>query len=333
MNKKEDYLDDEFEIEREDFLNPAMKDMDSRNNVSKLKKPKKTNGEQFISLSSKPSLRRKMGSLESNEAVSMIVRGFVFIFMFLISLFGIFLIFKTPYYSMYSQKEPIILKENAALANNPFAKSPQELQNSIVMAEPENTKVPTGVLSKKEVVDEDAMLQREFENSRNQNKQDTALTQLLKNDVVESNNNEVVDTPAPASTPKPPVVKSSPAPQNPAPTPITPKVAEQTTWLVTIYSTPRQDEMGERLLRLKNTYKNALSGATFYFVENKPTGVDAGSPTNYRISVAKTTAGIAYPSFNSNAEAKSFCANLKSQGLDCFVSTLPKSVLPGAIIK
>ncbi|MCL2567220.1 MAG: hypothetical protein FWE18_03905 [Alphaproteobacteria bacterium] len=361
FNKKEDYTEDEFIGDREDFLNPSMKDMDSRNHPAAPRKSKKIpEGGQFIDLTSlggRASLMRGTKNLESREAVSMIIRGFVFIFMFLISLFAIFLIFKTPYYSMYSQKEPIILNENQAIANNnPFAASKEELQNRIVALDEDNTKIPMGVVSKNTPRDEDEMLQREFEKSQKpSNKKDTDLTKLLKNNVaageskaannssssdLQSNsqetaasNNDTLQNRASGSGTTESLASNNNvnSPQNSANTQqsITPAIAEQTVWLVTIYSTPRQDEMPERLLRLRNAHKSALAGATFYFVENS----NGGANINYRISVAKTTSGIAYPSFNNSAEAKSFCNNLKAQGLDCFVSTFSKSSLPQAIIK
>ncbi|MDR0484178.1 MAG: hypothetical protein LBH40_02735 [Alphaproteobacteria bacterium] len=364
FNKKEDYIEDDFDSNGEDFLNPSMKDMNDRNQQPKAKKNKnKAEGAQFIGLTSLDDNRlfkKPNRNVESSEAIAMIIRGFVFIFMFLISLFGIFLIFKTPYYNMYSQKEPIILDENKNLgAANPFSnKSPEDLRSQIINEDEESTKVPTGVVSQnKPVVDEDEMLRREFENSKaTTNKQDTDLTKLLKDNVEadtpqQENNvsqNESVkqmsEENVSQSTISPVIQDVAPAKPNVASSQnpssavsqrgnttqsATPATAEQTTWLVTIYSTPRRDEMPERLLRLKDRYKNALNGVTFYFVENQTNN----GGMNYRISVAKTLQGIANPSFNSNKEAKSFCDSLKSQGLDCFVSTVNKSSLPGALIR
>ena len=405
-NKKDKYIDNDFEIEGDDFLNSSMRDMDARTKSNK--KKKKINqdyddGIQFVDLASldrEALFKSNIRTPENSEYMSTVLRGFIFIFMLLISLFAIFLIFKTPYYSYYNQDEPIILGENKNIINSdPFSitsstsKTTDQLKEEILEPEEQsNVKLPTAVISKPKtkISDEDEMLRRDFENSKTAtNKQDTELTKLLKNSenvaVVEKSSknpiqnkpieNKMVtndtpdDVPAeensstnfkyPAMGDKKMVTDSSQVfakengntelsskpvvtPKPKVPAKVEPQiakqekiqenkpnnVAEQNVWLVNIYSTSKKDEIHERLLRLKNQYKSALMGTTFYLVENK---TEKG--TNYRISVTENQSGIAYPSFTNAVEAKSFCTTLKSQGLDCFVSSVYKSSLPRYIIK
>lgn len=409
-NKKEKHADNDFEMEGDDFLNSSMKDMDDRTKSTKKKKINQDydEGIQFVDLASldrEAIFKHSIRSPENSEYMSTVLRGFIFIFMLLISLFAVFLIFKTPYYSYYNQEEPIIIGENKSImVSDPFAIAPEysknqaELEAEIIEPEQSNVKLPTAVISKPKpkVSDEDEMLRREFENSRSaKNKKDTELTKLLKESetatVVEkpskkplalqnkSIDNKIAlndmpeDLPAEESVKSPSVEFSKPnkksgsfkypamddkkmvadnskvlssgteeaelnkssKPKNSAPeleksidNSKTNNVAQQNVWLVNIYSTAKKDDISNRLLLLKNQYRSALAGTTFYLVEST---TEKG--TNYRISLSENQSGIAYPSFANNTEAKSFCAKLKDKGLDCFVSSVYKSALPKHIIK
>lgn len=412
-NKKGNHVDNDFEVESEDFLNSSMRDMNARTKSGKKKKINHDyeEGIQFVDLASLDQdtlFKSSNRSPENAEYMSTVLRGFIFIFMLLISLFAIFLIFKTPYYSYYNQDTPIVLDENKNMMEaNPFAQNPQtqqSLEEEIIEPEENNVKLPTAIISKPKISDEDEMLRREFENSRSaKNKQDTELTKLLKNSdtvvvkektietppIIESKKieNKVVDNlpqdhPAqeiskvgteknnkkssgvfkyPAmgdkkmvtdnaqilaqndttntekskleSIAKSPVKKEEAKPVQPNISKETQgnkpnNIAEQSVWLVNIYSTQNKNDIHERLIRLKNQYKNALAGTTFYLVDyNTAKGI------TYRISVTENHSGISHPSFATNTEAKSFCDNLKSQGLDCFISSVNKSSLPRYIIK
>ncbi len=348
-NRKDRNTADDFEKDTEDFLNSSMKDMNSRNQSTKKNNNSQKNRNHFSSFDSDILFNPKSKTPEYKEYMSTIFRGFIFIFMLLISLFSIFLIFKTPYYNYYAHNDPIILdKNNDVIFNDSFAKTTEKLKEEIL--EPKNSKVklPTAVASKpaKIVADEDEMLRREFENAKPlKNQKDTEITTLLKKsetilekDYAVNNKNKdslPKDLPANDSFKYPNVdnktkttqlIDSSITDKNSSNK--ANKISEQRVWLVNIYSTIKKDDMPERMLRLKNQHKAALAGTTFYFVENQ---TDIG--VTHRISVTKNQSGISYPSFANFVEAKSFCDSLKSQGLDCFVSAVNKSLLPKYIIK
>ncbi len=294
---------------------------------------------------------------ESSEYFSSVMKGFVFIFMLLVSLLAIFLIFKTPYYDFYAQKDPYVLESPAGSeVVNPFAKNPND--NSL--AQPTIPIIEEGgILSSK-----DNQLDSELSAVESESKSD--ITKLVKNNkIAELTKPEVKK---PAITKKPEVnvkntkvvVKSTLAEiknnkiesneqvvqeENPSVLDFgyaTGKGTQkdsttntlqsgQTTdmvWLVSLYSTKDKNELQNRLDRLKSSRPLIFKDAVIYFTEGSVDGV-----SNYRIAVAKNNSGVAYPSFTSQKEARDYCSSIKLQKLDCFSISVAKGNLVNYLVK
>ncbi|UQY80303.1 Sporulation related domain conataining protein [Candidatus Hepatincola sp. Av] len=320
---------------------------------------------------------------ETKEYIQTVLKGFVWIFMFVVSFVAIFLIFKTPYYQYYKNKAPIKLNSNGDVVENGndititdnksynpsedftndtnndmlenFSDDPNSSlngnlkENSVANSQSENSASPTVVPSKvvknedsspnlklnsKNVkntitennkVSREETLKRELASNNKNHLNDSDLTNLLKN------NRTLSDKQLARATTRPtPEVDSTNSANNVSSiassnsnatqAPISVNSAKVTAsnksvWLVNIYSSTNKSTLKRSYNNLKNKY-SALQNTSAYFTEffhNKG--------KTYRISVAKNTAGHSGNSyFNTKYDASKFCATLKGQGLDCFVS-------------
>lgn len=313
---------------------------------------------------------------ETKEYIQTVLKGFVWIFMFIVSFVAIFLIFKTPYYQYYKARTPIKLDSNGDVVDNSndvtitdnkgydpsekFTKNTnndmlenfsEESNSSLNDSALDNTnknysnKVP--IVHSKEIKDSDSnkhervktkntiaenntisreeTLKRELASNNKNHLNDSDLTNLLKNNKTLSDRQL-----ARATTRSNPEIASVNSTNNTASLTssnstmaMAPTSSESTggatsnksVWLVNIYSSTNKSTLKRSYNNLKNKY-SALQNTSAYFTE-----FFHNQGKTYRISVAKNTAGHSGNSyFNTKHDASQFCATLKGQGLDCFVS-------------
>jgi hypothetical protein len=274
--------------------------------------------------------------------------GFVWIFMFLFSFGALFVIFKSNDNNYESAKNivldsnsTIIAEDNSAVVNSSI-KDLLENHNKI---QPKVEKPELKLVDIDEIPSNTAVIDKLAEQSTEkvyQNKADTAITQILKNDiaankpienkVVESKPIENIKVEEASNTA---IVKNNKeeikATNNNVVANST--VASNTTsnntkvitgYVVNIYSTNTKDGLNEKLKQIKASNKDVLKNANFYVSQ-----ASIDNKTMFRVSVREGNNGY----FNTKDEASNFCNRLKAKNINCFISAVETAKLSAHIVK
>jgi hypothetical protein len=307
-------------------------------------------------------LARLMPNQSSKQYMVLAFSGFIWICMCAVSFIAIFVIFKTPYYKYYNQSAPVIIPEGNVTAmddeeyllqqrknsNNaqPALQIPEDFieQNTGVNTQNNQRSLPkNNKLAVQVPIPEQKPVERSY-----QNKEDTDITKLLKQEPVKEEPKVAVTTPAqpPASQakkdlPKPKVTPPSSTQkdvnvnlntakankQEEAPVSAVPQDKKAGTspylalnnkpvvWVVNVYSTRNKEVLPEKLQQIKGS-SSIFATASAYFTEFMSDG-----RKNYRISFAKDGG------FATQADASNFCAELRKSKIDCFVSSIDGGLL------
>ena len=304
-------------------------------------------------------------SKERKAYVGVIVSGFIWIFMFLISLLSIFLIFKTPYFSYYEQTSPYIVGEQGQISNMQDKEIPKIIIDSngnqikedddskMLISRPNDNEISIPAFEKSIESDEnnddntpqviappveqiienklpDADKKPSINNNENryQNKVDTEITKILK-----SEQQEKVAIGTNTAKPKKELETNTAVEKNLLTKKGTNIIANtqdtskysQKVWLVTLYSSNNKNNFKGIWSQLKASHGTILDNVEVYLIENI---VD--NKTTYRISVARKMFSDSYGNFATQSDAKDYCKYLQSKRIDCFVTFADYAMLSKA---
>ena len=303
-------------------------------------------------------------SKERKAYVGSIVSGFIWIFMFVISLLSIFLIFKTPYFSYYEQTSPYMVGEEGQIrkmgdskdipnividmngnnikddeSNKMLISRPNEDERTIPAfeqsveqkAEEDKPKViipQNDKIVENKIDDSPKKTIKPTDESRYQNKVDTEITKILKNS---SQSNamakQTIEKPKKAIETETTVEKKLLAKQgsNSIASGKDASKYSQRVWLVTLYSSSNKNNFNNIWSQLKARNGDVLDNVEVYLIEST---ID--NKTIYRISVARKMFSDSYGNFATQNDAKDYCKYLKNKRIDCFVTVADYAMLSKA---
>ena len=296
-------------------------------------------------------------SKERKAYVGSIVSGFMWIFMFFVSLLSIFLIFKTPYFSYYEQTTPYIVGEEGQIRNMGENKEIPNIiidmngnnikddeSNQMLISRPnENDRdIPAfeKPIEQKDEEDKpkvivplrDKIVENKIddspkraitqeEDSRYQNKVDTEITKILKNS---SQANSSVKKAIETDTVVEKKLLVNQGANSVSRSKETSKYSQQV-WLVTLYSSSNKNNFNTIWSQLKERNGGVLDNVEVYLIEN-----NVDNKTTYRISIARKMFSDSYGNFATQNEAKDYCKYLKNKRIDCFVTAVDYTTLSKA---
>lgn len=152
---------------------------------------------------------------ESNEYFKVVMRGFIWIFMLIVSLLALFLIFKTPYFTYYENKTPVVVPSQDKIKEEEYIDSNSVLKNNTTNNKESITQEfieENGDLKSSETDKDNSSSQQLEVKSKNiaspdnqntavapdtlENKKDSVLTTMLKQNMSEETvNNDAISNP------------------------------------------------------------------------------------------------------------------------------------------
>ncbi len=336
-----------------------------RNNKDDYDNNNYNNTEDYINLQSKDNIRLEdepnsnmnifaqfTDNMENREYLTIVSKGFVWIFMFVVSFFTLFLIFKTPYYLYYDQTKPLKIQQSINSINDLIDTSSSYNKNISNQFAKENLKKPIQNLPNKDVSsNKDKNFSLETNKSdqninsskptqsvkKNDNKissSDSDITSLLKKNTITSNKLNL-------SSQEKTYIKSSPYVNNS--NSISSSMTANTNkkqslsediktnepigkvWVVNIFSSSKKELLYNKLAQLKFVYSGILNdNLSYYFTTNL-----VNNAYSYRIALGNKDNGY----FSTSLAAKNFCLILKKSDLDCFISEISYKDLSASITK
>lgn len=99
---------------------------------------------------------------------------------------------------------------------------------------------------------------------------------------------------------------------------------KNTVWLVNIYSGVNMAIAKDKWNSIQKQHPELFMNKQAYFIK-----VNISGRTYYRVSIGDAEVSDIYPHFSSRGKAKDYCMFLKSYNIDCFISSTSKDVVKG----